>query len=296
MSQTPEMQAHQRRKNAKVMRSVFTYLFWILSSIVTLLPIYWLVLVSTRSRVSLFGAPDFSPTFFKGIYKENFTNPFVNGSQGDYLVNSIIVATSNALLVAILAVLATYALSRWKLAGANSLFFWTITNRMAPPAAFLLPLFLLTTKVFKVGELSLFDSRIGLIILYCVFNLPFAIWLLKGIMDGIPPELDEAVLIDGGGLWTVLRHIIVPLAAPGIAITALLSWVFAWNEYLFAATLTSVNARTITTGLAEFVTVTGTNWGEMAAVALVSLAPALILLTLVQRHIVTGLTFGAVKG
>ena len=129
-----------------------------------------------------------------------------------------------------------------------------------------------------------------------MFNLPFAIWLLKGIMDGIPSELDDAVYVDGGGLWTVLGRIIVPLAAPGIAITGLLSWVFAWNEYLFAATLTSVDARTITTGLAEFVTVTGTNWGEMAAVALVSLAPALLLLTLVQRHIVAGLTFGAVKG
>lgn len=272
------------------------YLFWIVASLFTLLPIYWLVLVSTRSRVDLFGAPDFSPTFFQGIFTDNFANPFLRGSQGEYLINSIIVASGNALLVIVLAVLATYALSRWQLPGSSSLFFWTITNRMAPPAAFLLPLFLLFTSVFKLRDWALFDTHIGLILLYCVFNLPFAIWLLKGIMDGIPSELDEAVFIDGGNLWTVLGRIILPLAAPGIAITGLLSWVFAWNEYLFAATLTSVEARTITTGLAEFVTVTGTNWGEMAAVALVSLAPALILLTLVQRHIVAGLTFGAVKG
>lgn len=277
-------------------RTVGTYLFWTVSSLITLLPVYWLVLVSTRSRVDLFGTPNLSPTFFRGVYTDNFANPFVRGAQGDYLINSIIIATSNAFLVIVLAVLATYALSRWKLPGASSLFFWTITNRMAPPAAFMLPLFLLFTSVFKLRDWTLFDTHAGLILLYCVFNLPFAIWLLKGIMDGIPSELDEAVLIDGGGLWTVLSRIIVPLAAPGIAITGLLSWVFAWNEYLFAATLTSVDARTITTGLAEFVTVTGTNWGEMAAVALVSLAPALLLLTLVQRHIVAGLTFGAVKG
>ena len=284
------------RRFRRVWGTLGTYLFWAASSLITLLPIYWLVLVSTRSRVELFGAPNLSPTFFQGVFTDNFVNPFVRGTQGDYLLNSVIIATANALLVIVLAVLATYALSRWKLPGSSSLFFWTITNRMAPPAAFLLPLFLLFTSVFKLRDWTLFDTHTGLILLYCVFNLPFAIWLLKGIMDGIPSELDEAVLIDGGGLWTVLSRIIVPLAAPGIAITGLLSWVFAWNEYLFAATLTSVNARTITTGLAEFVTVTGTNWGEMAAVALVSLAPALLLLTLVQRHIVAGLTFGAVKG
>lgn len=284
------------RRPGKRLALLGTYAFWIAASTLTLIPIYWLVVVSTRSRVELFGAPNFAPTFLRGVYLQNFTNPFVRGAQGEYLVNSIVVASANAALVVVLAVLATYALSRWTLAGADSIFFWTITNRMAPPAAFLLPLFLLFTSVFRLRDWTLFDTRGGLVLLYCVFNLPFAIWLLKGIMDGIPRELDEAVLIDGGGLWTVLTRIIVPLAAPGIAITGLLSWVFAWNEYLFAATLTSVEARTITTGLAEFVTVTGTNWGEMAAVALVSLAPALLLLTLVQRYIVAGLTFGAVKG
>ena len=99
----------------------------------------------------------------------------------------------------------------------------------------------------------------------------------------------------GANLWQVMTKIILPLAKPGIAITAILTWVFAWNEYLFAATLTSVEARTLTTGLAEFVTVTGTNWGEMAATAMLTLIPALIFLGLVQRHIVAGLTFGAIK-
>jgi multiple sugar transport system permease protein len=118
---------------------------------------------------------------------------------------------------------------------------------------------------------------------------------MKGIVDGIPIELDEAAFVDGANRWTVLTRVITPLAAPGVAITFILSWIFAWNEYLFAISLTSVRARTITTGLAEFVTVTGTNWGEMAAVAMVSILPALIFLVFVQRYIVTGLTFGAVK-
>jgi glycerol transport system permease protein len=212
-----------------------------------------------------------------------------------YLINSLIIATSNAVIVTILAVLATYALSRWRLPGSDSIFFWTITQRMAPPAAFILPLFLLFTGVFKIGNFMLFDTQIGLILLYCVFNLPFAVWLMKGIMDGVPPELDEAAYVDGANRRTVLSRIIAPLIAPGMAITFILSWIFAWNEYLFAANLTSVDARTITTGLAEFVSVTGTNWGEMAAVSMVSILPALVFLIFVQRYIVTGLTFGAVK-
>ena len=134
-----------------------------------------------------------------------------------------------------------------------------------------------------------------MILVYCVFNLPFAVWLLKGIIDGIPKDLDDAALIDGCSIWGVLGRVIVPLAKPGIAVTVLLTWLFAWNEYIFAMILTSVRARTITTGLAEFVTVVGIKWGEMAAVSMITMIPALLLLSFVQRYIVAGLTFGAVK-
>lgn len=276
----------------KILGWASTYLTWIVATIVVLFPIYWMFVISARSRVELFGSTSIIQTTF---FAENYTKPLSNPVFQRYMLNSIIVATANAALVAVLALLATYALSRWRLKGSDSIFFWTITNRMAPPAAFLLPLFLLFTRVFRIGDFSLFDSRTGLILLYCVFNLPFAIWLMKGIMDGIPVELDEAAFVDGATTWDVLLKIITPLAAPGLAITAILSWVFAWNEYILAATLTSVEARTITTGLAEFVTVTGTNWGEMAAVSVLSLLPALIFLSLVQKYIVMGLTFGAVK-
>ncbi len=276
----------------KTLETIGVYAIWIVATVLTLFPIYWMFVISARSRVELFGSASLIQTTF---FTENYTKPLFNPTFQGYMLNSIIVATSNAILVAILALLATYALSRWKLKGDENIFFWTITNRMAPPAVFLLPLFLLFTRVFRIGGWSLYDTRLGLILLYCVFNLPFAIWLMKGIIDGIPIELDEAAFVDGASTWTVLFKIITPLAAPGLAITAILSWVFAWNEYLFAATLTSVEARTITTGLAEFVTVTGTNWGEMAAVAMLSLLPALFFLALVQKYIVMGLTFGAVK-
>lgn len=284
------------KKLRKALTYIPTYVIWIIATIFTIVPVWWMFVVSARSRVELFNAPTLAINSF---FVENYTNVITDRVFQGYMVNSLVIATGNALLVTVLALLATYALSRYKLAGRDNIFFWTITNRMAPPAAFLLPLFLIFTQFsnIRLGSLNiaLYDSHIGLILLYCVFNLPFAIWLLKGIMDGIPIEMDEAAFVDGATLFGVLRKIIMPLAAPGLAVTAILSWIFAWNEYLFAATLTSFRARTITTGLAEFVTVTGTNWGEMAAVATLTLIPSLIFVTITQRYIVMGLTFGAVK-
>ena len=279
----------------KVLGWIGLYALWIGMSLFTIAPIYWLFLISSRSPVHLMQIFNRSILPWSDFYTRNYQATFTNPILQRYMMNSIITATGNALLVAILALLATYALSRFRLNGSDSIFFWTITNRMAPPAAFLMPLFLLFSTWFKIGDNSLFDTRIGLILLYCVFNLPFAIWLMKGTMDGIPLELDEAAFVDGATRWTVLLRVILPLAAPGLAIAFILCWIFAWNEYLFAATLTSVNARTITTGLAEYVSVTGTNWGEMASTAFIATLPALIFLVFIQRYIVTGLTFGAVK-
>ncbi len=272
-----------------------TLAIWVLLTLLTLLPIWWMFLVSVKQRADLFGRPSFLLNLSRMTW-DNYATVIANPAFRKYMMNSLIVSTANAALVCALGLLAAYAMSRYRMKGKDNIFFWVLTNRMAPPAAFLLPLYLLYTGVFSVGDWSLFDTRIGLILLYCVLNLPFAFWLLQGIIDGIPAELDEAAYVDGASTWQVLRTIIIPLAGPGIAVTAILTWVFAWNEYLFASTLTSVNARTITTGLAEFVTVTGTNWGQMAAVAMLTLLPAAIVLALVQKHIVAGLTFGAVKG
>ncbi len=287
----------------RIGRFFTTYGIWIFMTVLTLLPIWWMFVVSMRTRVELFARPNLA---LSRLWLENYSNVLTDSTFQRYMTNSLVVSTGNALLVMVLALLATYALSRYKLAGRDNIFFWLITNRMAPPAAFLLPLFIMFTRTFRIEEITIFDvtlvqgwtlydTQIGLILLYCVFNLPFAIWLLKGVIDGIPIELDDAAMIDGAGLLGVLRYVILPLSAPGLAVTAILSWIFAWNEYLFAANLTSVNARTITTALAEFVTVTGTNWGELAAMSMITLIPSAIIVILAQRYIVMGLTFGAVK-
>jgi len=268
-------------------------LFWLAISFLTLAPIYWLFVISVKPAVDLFSTPE---VLLKNIYWQNYIDVLNNPTLRGYMLNSLIISSSNAVLVTTLGFLACYALTRFDLVGKESIFFWTITNRMAPPAVFLLPLFLLLTQVYKVGDFKLADTRTGMILVYCTFNLPFAIWTLRPTLDGIPKELDEAAYVDGASPWKVISHIVFPLARPGLAVTLILTWVFAWSEYLLAATLTNFNARTLTTGLSEYVTTTGTAWGIMAAISVFTLVPALIVFSLVQRHIVAGLTFGAVKG
>jgi multiple sugar transport system permease protein len=268
------------------------FALWLVISVATLFPIYWLFVISVKPAVDLFSTPEI---VLRSFYWANYALVLNDDTLRRYMTNSIIISTGNALLVTTLGFMACYALSRYELGGKESVFFWTITNRMAPPAVFLLPFFLLLTKVFKIGDVSLYDSRVGMILIYCTFNLPFAIWTLRPTIDAIPKELDEAAYVDGASPLQVIIKVILPLARPGLAVTLILTWVFAWNEFLLAATLTSFNARTLTTGLSEYVTTTGTEWGIMAAIAIITLIPALIVFSVVQRHIVAGLTFGAVK-
>ena len=277
----------------KTLRPWLMILFWCFVSFLTLFPIYWLFVVSVKPAVELFSTPDIILTKF---YWQNYIDVLNDRTLRSYMMNSLIISTGNAVLCTILGFMTCYALSRFNLPGKESIFFWTITNRMAPPAVFLLPMFLLLTQVYKIGDFSLADTRIGMILVYCTFNLPFAIWTLRPTIDGIPKELDEAAYVDGASPWKVISEVVFPLARPGLAVTLIMTWVFAWNEYLLAATLTNFNARTLTTGLSEYVTTTGTEWGIMAAISVFTLIPALIVFSLVQRHIVTGLTFGAVKG
>ena len=266
---------------------------WTAFSLLTLFPIYWLFVISVKPAVELFTTPD---VILDTVIWDNYIKVLNNSTIRGYMLNSLIISSGNAVLVTTLGFLACYALTRFNFAGKESIFFWTITNRMAPPAVFLLPLFLLLTQVYRIGDFKLADTRTGMILVYCTFNLPFAIWTLRPTLDAIPKELDEAAYVDGASLWKVMWEVVFPLARPGIAVTLILTWVFAWNEYLLAATLTNFNARTLTTGLSEYVTTTGTEWGIMATISVFTLIPALIVFGLVQRHIVAGLTFGAVKG
>jgi multiple sugar transport system permease protein len=264
----------------------------ILITIAILFPIYWTFVVSTKAKVELLDRrPVPYPTRF---LKENYTRPFIKGIYGQYLRNSIIISLGNVILVLVLAIPATYALSRFNLKGEKHIFFWLITNRMAPPAAFIIPLYLIFSGKL-LSFIRLIDTHFVLILVYCLFNLPFAIWLLRGTIDGIPVEMDEAALVDGASYLRILWKIIIPLAKPTIAVAAVLVFLFSWNEMLLASILTGTKASTITPGIVKFATMAGTDWSEMAAVSIVCLLPAFLFLGFTQKYIITGLTFGAMK-
>ena len=187
-------------------------LFWIVISLVTMFPIYWLFVISVKPAVELFSTPD---VILKSLYWKNYVDVISDETLRGYMANSLIISTGNAVLVTVLGFLACYALAAFDLGGKESIFFWTITNRMAPPAVFLLPLFLLLTQVYRFGDFTLLDSKIGMILVYCTFNLPFAIWTLSPTLDSIPKELDEAAFVDGASAWTVITEIVLPLGAAG---------------------------------------------------------------------------------
>ena len=271
----------------KQLSPVVTYIVCAVIVFCTLFPIYWLFATSLKTRIELFVGLSFLP---KKMYWGNYVKTFfIQSAYRRFFINSLIVASGNTALVVFLALLATFGFSRFKIKGSQTWFFWLLTNRMAPPAIFILPYYLM------FSYFRLMDTRIGLILIYCLFNLPFAIWLLQGMVDSIPKELDEAVEIDGGSAWSVLWYVILPLTKPGLVVTAILIWVFAWNEFLFASVLTHVHARTITSGLILFITQTGTDWGKLATVSIVCIIPAIIIIGFVQKHIIAGLTLGAVK-
>ena len=253
-----------------------------------ILPMYWTFAVSVRSRAGIFAGQRNLLLDVTSLNWDNYATILLDQGYLDFVVNSLIIATGNTILVMVLAVPAAYAF-RLGLRGSKDIFFWILTNRMAPPVVFLLPVF------FLVSGLGLSGTYVGLILVYCLFNLPFAIWLLHGIMKGIPREVDEAVYVDGGNDIDVLLEVIIPLSKPGIAVGSLLVWLFAWNHYVFTILLTSGDTATITNGIAQFFTTVGTAWGQLAAATMVTMLPGLVLAAIVQKHIVTGLTFGAVK-
>ena len=274
-------------------RAILPVCVWTLLTLITLLPIYWMFLVSGRNRVEMFGRPTL---WMKSFHWDNYLIVLGNETFRGYMVNSLIVATSNALLVTTLALLATFALSRFKLGGQDSIFFWTITNRMAPAAVFLLPLFLLFTQVFVIGDWKLYDTKLGLILLYCVFNLPFAIWLLKGMIDGIPqgarrggdarrlqhlPDPDQGHRAAGPARPRRHRDP-VPGCSPGTSICSRPR----------SPAPTPAPSPPAWPNMSPSPAPTG---ASMAAIATLTLLPALVFLGFVQRHIVAGLTFGALK-
>lgn len=212
-----------------------------------------------------------------------------------YFANSAIVSLAATGCSVVIAVFAAYAISRYRFAGRGVFRMTVLSTQMFPGILFLLPLYLIYVNIGEVTGLALTGSRIGLIITYLTFSLPFSIWMLVGYFDTIPRGLDEAAMVDGAGRLRTLLRIIVPAAKPGIVAVGIYSFMCAWGETLFASVLTNDSTKTLAIGLREYSTQTSVYWNQVMAASLVVSVPVVVGFLLLQRHLVQGLTAGAVK-
>ena len=205
------------------------------------------------------------------------------------LLNSLIIAGGSTIVAVLLGTLAAYAFSRFRLPGQSDLLFFILSTRMLPAVVVTIPIFLMYRRV------GLYDTHIGMILLYTAFNLSFSVWLLKGFMDDIPREYEEAALVDGYSRWQAFIRLVLPQAVTGIATAAVFCLMFAWNEFAFALMLTSDRARTAPPSLTSIVGTGQREWGATAAGVLLFLLPVLVITFLMRKYLLRGITFGAIR-
>jgi multiple sugar transport system permease protein len=251
-----------------------------------LFPVYWIVLTSLKPIKEINSAV---PTFVFSPTGENYIELFTKFEFARVLFNSLVITLVSCFLVIVLAVLAAYALARMKVPGEKHIALWILSLRFLPPIAVAIPFYI------QWQTLHLLDTHLGLIIIYVAFNLPFAIWMMRSFLADVPVALEEAALLDGLTRLQIIRRIVVPVVMPGIASTAIFTFVFTWNEYLMALMLTAFKAVTVPVTIAKFVQPYTVLWGSLSAAVVIQVVPMLVIVFLLQRHIVRGMTLGAVK-
>ena len=293
----------------------------IILTIIMLIPVVWMGMTAFKSRPDAVAAPAkviFEPTLegFVSLlttrrqllpaeaerYRQrddlNFADEIalkrgqaiIGPSQfPKQLLNSLIIAGVSTIFSVGFGVLAAYAFSRFRIPGEDDLLFFILSTRMLPPVVVTVPIFLM------YRELGLYDTHFGLILLYTAFNLSFSVWLMKGFMDEIPIEYEEAALVDGYTRLQAFRRIVLPQAVTGIAATTVFSFIFAWNEYAFALMLTGDTARTAPPSIPSRIGTGGVEWAAIAAGSLVFLIPVIIVTFALRRHLLRGVTFGAIR-
>lgn len=225
----------------------------------------------------------FRPTF------ENYASLFNNYHIGPYLINSVIVTAISVVVSLLLGSLAAYGFAKYNFRGKENIAGWILSLRFLPAMAGIIPFFLIA-NFFRV-----LDTHFLLIVCYLTFNLPFAIWMLRGFFEEIPHEIEEAALVDGATHWQSLIRIVLPLTGPGMFATAALLVIQTWNEFALALFLATNNSRTMPTVTAQFQTVRGVMWGEMTALGLLTTLPVMFFAIIARKYLVRGLTFGAIK-
>lgn len=251
-----------------------------------LFPVYWMVSTSLKTTNQTFAIP---PVFIYEPTLQHYQEILGEGAVPRSLANSLIVAIGATSLAVLLGAPAAYALARFDFRGKADLWFWFISNRFLSPIVVAIPFFLLAR------DLNLLNTRLALILVYLTFNVPLVVWLCTDQFRLIPKEVDEAALVDGATQWQTFFRINLPLAAPGIAVSAILCFLFSWNEFLFAFVLTREEARTAPVEANNFVTDFGIRWGPMMATGTLIVLPVIVFAAIASRHLVRGLTMGAVK-
>ena len=262
-------------------RTVFLLLYLMFA----LLPIYWMVNMSFRTNqeiLSSFALFPADPTW------NNYLTIFTDPSWYSGYINSLIYVLINTVISVLVALPAAYAFSRYRFLGDKHVFFWLLTNRMTPPAVFLLPFFQLYSNV------GLMDTHIAVAMAHLLFNVPLAVWILEGFMSSIPREIDETAYIDGYSFPAFFIKVFLPLIKAGVGVTAFFCFMFSWVELLLARTLTSVNAKPIVATMTRTVSASGMDWATLAAAGVLTIVPGAIVIWFVRHYIAKGFAMGRV--
>ncbi|MBB4263919.1 carbohydrate ABC transporter permease [Bradyrhizobium sp. CIR3A] len=251
-----------------------------------LFPVYWLFMISFKTPDEIYHVP---PLWIPGQIQ--FSNYYVLFKDGDVLaiLNSLIVAGVSSGIAIVLGTLCAYSLARFGTGGEN-LAMWIISQRMIPPIAVVFPIFLIYVY------LGLVDGYFGLILLYTAFNLPYVIWMMRGYIVDVPLELEESALVDGLNRWEVIWKVVFPMVRPGLMATSVFTFVFAWNDFLFALVLTRTEVITFPVMLTHYFGGQSNFWAKIAAMSVLGTLPIFVAVSVMQRYLVRGISLGAVKG
>ena len=250
-----------------------------------LLPIYWMINLSLQPNVQILGSFDLWPQRYTF---NNYIRIFTSDAWFGSYLNTIYYVSMNVAISLTVALPAAYAFSRFKFVGDKHLFFWLLTNRMAPPAVFVLPFFQLYQNV------GLFDTHIAVALAHCLFNVPLAVWILEGFMRGVPKEIDETAYIDGYSFPRFFITIFIPMIRGGVGVTAFFLFMFSSVELLLGRALTNVDARPFGVTMTRTISATGVDWGMMAAAGVLTLIPGAMVIWFVRNYLARGLSLGRV--
>ncbi len=261
------------------------YIFLGLWLVFLMLPIYWLLMMSLKTNQEILSTFSLWP---QNLTVDNYVKIFTDATWYPGYINSTLYVVLNVVISLTVALPAAYAFSRYKFLGDKHLFFWLLTNIMAPPAVFLLPFFELYNSV------GLYDTHIAVALAHTLFTVPLAVWILEGFMSGVPKEIDETAYLDGYSWPRFFLTIFLPLIRSGVGVTAFFCFMFSWVELLIARTITSTEAKPIAVTMTRTVGASGLDWGLLATAGVLTLVPGALVIWFVRKHIARGFALGRV--